>query len=90
LLVVTVRNPASQTRCRIPDDRYTLQIQLVEPDYTFLMILDDVALRAVAREVIEKYADAGGRVMDHPASTASRGCPKCSRSAMPSKNLTLL
>jgi ABC-type transport system substrate-binding protein len=47
-------------------DRHTLQIQLVEPDYTFLMSLNATALRAVAREVIEKYADAGGRVMDHP------------------------
>jgi ABC-type transport system substrate-binding protein len=30
------------------------------------MSLNDTALRAVAREVIEKYADVGGRVMDHP------------------------
>jgi ABC-type transport system substrate-binding protein len=50
-------------------DRYTLQIQLVEPDYTFLMQLNNSALRAVAREVIQKYADAGGRVMDHPVGT---------------------
>jgi oligopeptide transport system substrate-binding protein len=50
-------------------DRHTLQIQLVEPDYSFLASLNDTALRAVAREVIEKYADAGGRVMDHPVGT---------------------
>jgi oligopeptide transport system substrate-binding protein len=47
-------------------DRYTMQIQLVEPDYTLLTSLDYPALMAVAREVIEKYSDASGRVMDHP------------------------
>src|SRR6266576_721323 len=50
-------------------DRHTLQIQLIEPDFTFLMSLNNAALRAVAREAIEKYADAGGRVMDHPVGT---------------------
>ena len=47
-------------------DRYTLRLQLVEPDYTFLTTFNQSALCAVAREAIEKYADAGGRVMDHP------------------------
>ena len=50
-------------------DRYTLRIELVQPDYTFLQILDGAAFRAVAREVIEKYADASGRAMDHPVGT---------------------
>src|SRR5271155_175875 len=50
-------------------DRYTLQIQLVEPDYTFLAALRETALRAVAREVVEKYSDESGRVMDHPVGT---------------------
>ena len=50
-------------------DRHTLQIQLVEPDYTFLTQLNNTELSAVAREVIEKYADSGGRVMDHPVGT---------------------
>ena len=50
-------------------DRYTLQITLVEPDHTFLPYLGSVPLRAVAREVIEKYGDASGRVMDHPVGT---------------------
>jgi ABC-type transport system substrate-binding protein len=50
-------------------DRYTLRIELIEPDYTFLTGLNDTGLRAVAREVVEKYADAGGRVMDHPVGT---------------------
>jgi ABC-type transport system substrate-binding protein len=50
-------------------DRYTLRVELVEPDYTFLEILDSTALRAVAREVIEKYADESGRAMRHPVGT---------------------
>ncbi|HEX7273968.1 MAG TPA: ABC transporter substrate-binding protein [Casimicrobiaceae bacterium] len=50
-------------------DRYTLRIELVEPDYTFLEILDSAALRAVAREVIEKYADESGRTARNPVGT---------------------
>ncbi len=50
-------------------DRYTIKLELIEPDYTFLEILDSAALRAVAREVIEKYADASGRAMRNPVGT---------------------
>jgi ABC-type transport system substrate-binding protein len=50
-------------------DRYTLRVELVEPDYTFLGILDSPALRAVAREAVEKYADESGRAMHHPVGT---------------------
>jgi len=50
-------------------DRYTLQFTLIEPDYTFLPYLNDHALRVVAREVIERYADGSGRAMDHPVGT---------------------
>jgi ABC-type transport system substrate-binding protein len=50
-------------------DRYTLRLELIEPDYTFLQILDNTPLRAVAREVIEKYADSSGRAMQHPVGT---------------------
>jgi ABC-type transport system substrate-binding protein len=50
-------------------DRYTLQLVLVEPDYTFLPYLFANALRPVAREVVEKYGDASGRVMDRPVGT---------------------
>jgi ABC-type transport system substrate-binding protein len=50
-------------------DRHTLQLKLVEPDYTFLQYFTANAMRVVAREVIEKYADASGRVMDHPVGT---------------------
>ena len=50
-------------------DRYTLQLTLIEPDYTLLPYLVFPPLRAVAREVVEKYGDASGRVMDHPVGT---------------------
>ena len=50
-------------------DRYTFQLTFVDPDYTFLPYLSYWALRAVAREVVEKYADVSGRVMDHPVGT---------------------
>jgi oligopeptide transport system substrate-binding protein len=50
-------------------DRYTLQLVLVEPDYTFLAYLPSAALRVVAREVIAKYADGSARAMDHPVGT---------------------
>ena len=50
-------------------DRYTLRLELVSPDYTLLELLDGSSLRAVAREVIEKYADESGRAMHHPVGT---------------------
>jgi len=50
-------------------DRYTLRVELVQPDYTFLELLDNPSLRAVAREVIDKYADESGRAMRHPVGT---------------------
>src|SRR6476620_10772777 len=50
-------------------DRYTIKLELVDPDYTFLELLDSAALRAVAREVIEKYGDTSGRAMHHPVGT---------------------
>jgi len=50
-------------------DRYTIKLELIEPDYTLLEILDNTALRAVAREVIEKYADSSGRAMRNPVGT---------------------
>ena len=50
-------------------DRYTLKLELIDPDYTFFELLDSASLRAVAREVIEKYADPSGRAMNHPVGT---------------------
>src|SRR6202158_3809571 len=50
-------------------DRYTLRLELVQPDYTFLELLDSTSLRAVAREAIDKYADESGRAMHLPVGT---------------------
>jgi ABC-type transport system substrate-binding protein len=50
-------------------DRYTIRIEFIQPDYTFLELLDGASMRAIAREVIEKYGDASGRAMDHPVGT---------------------
>jgi ABC-type oligopeptide transport system substrate-binding subunit len=50
-------------------DRYTIELRLVEPDYTLLPYLAGLALSPVAREVVEGYGDAGGRVMEHPVGT---------------------
>jgi len=50
-------------------DRYTLRLELLEPDYTFLELLGPSALSAVAREVIDKYSDESGRAMNHPVGT---------------------
>jgi ABC-type transport system substrate-binding protein len=48
-------------------DRYTLQLKLIEADYTFLPYLN--GMPAVAREVVEKYGDESGRVMANPVGT---------------------
>ncbi len=50
-------------------DRYTLQLKLVEPDYTLMNYLLQSALSAVAREVVEAYGDGSSWVMDHPVGT---------------------
>ncbi len=50
-------------------DKYTLRIHLTQPDYNLSMILAFVQAGAVAREVIEKYRDASGHVMEHPIGT---------------------
>ncbi len=50
-------------------DRHTLQLRLVETDYTLLPYLAVSGLAAVAREVIEARASADGRAMEHPVGT---------------------
>ena len=50
-------------------DRYTLQITLKEPDYVLQAYLTQVAMAAVAREVIEAYGDASGWAMANPVGT---------------------
>ena len=50
-------------------DRYTIRIKLLRPDYDLLMALTSSATSAVAREVVEAYADPGNRVMANPVGT---------------------
>ena len=50
-------------------DRYTIDLTLVEPDYTLFPYLTELALSPVAREIVEAYGDASGRVMEHPVGT---------------------
>lgn len=50
-------------------DKYTLRIHLTQPSYIFPMLLAHEPAVALAREVVEKYQDAQGQVMDHPVGT---------------------
>jgi len=50
-------------------DRYTLVIRLKNTDYNLSYILAHEPTSAVAREVIEAYADAAGRAMANPVGT---------------------
>lgn len=50
-------------------DRHTLQLTLVNTDYTLMNYLQQTSLSAVAREVVEAYGDASTWVMDHPVGT---------------------
>ena len=52
-------------------DRYTLEINFTQPDYTLLPRLALPQTAAVAREVVEAYGDSGGRVMEHPVGTGA-------------------
>jgi len=52
-------------------DRYTLRLELREPDYIMLGYMTQSPMAAVAREVIEAYGDANGWVMDHPVGTGA-------------------
>ncbi len=47
-------------------DRYTLRIRLTQPDFTFLYVLATPPSAALAREVVERYADDIGA---HPVGT---------------------
>ena len=47
-------------------DRYTLRIELTEPDLNFLHVLAQQNLAAVAREVVERY---GADITTHPVGT---------------------
>jgi ABC-type transport system substrate-binding protein len=51
-------------------DRYTIRLELVEPDYVLMGYLSHVAMAAVAREVVEAYGDpASGHTMANPVGT---------------------
>jgi ABC-type transport system substrate-binding protein len=50
-------------------DRYTIRIKLLRPDYDLQTALTGIATAAVAREVVEAYADPGNRVMANPVGT---------------------
>jgi ABC-type transport system substrate-binding protein len=50
-------------------DRYTIRLELVEPDYVMLGYMTQVTMGAVAREVVEAYGDASGWVMANPVGT---------------------
>jgi ABC-type transport system substrate-binding protein len=50
-------------------DRYTLRLTLKEPDYVMLGYLSQSPMAAVAREVIEAYADNTGWAMANPVGT---------------------
>ena len=50
-------------------DRYTLVIHLTHTDYNLPYILAHEPTSAVAREIIDTYADESGRAMAHPVGT---------------------
>jgi oligopeptide transport system substrate-binding protein len=50
-------------------DRYTLRIRLKQPDYSLSYVLAHEPTSAVAREVIEAYADESTRAMSNPVGT---------------------
>jgi oligopeptide transport system substrate-binding protein len=52
-------------------DRYTLRLHLTQPDFNLGMILAYEPLAAVAREVVQRYADTKGEVADHPVGTGA-------------------
>ena len=52
-------------------DRHTLRIRLKDTDYNLSYILAHEPTSAVAREVIEAYADTAGRAMANPVGTGA-------------------
>ena len=62
-------------------DRYTIRLELVEPDYILQGYLCSSPMAAVAREVVEKYGDANGWVMANPVGTGPYRLKSWRRSA---------
>ena len=52
-------------------DRYTVRVELNEPDYVLQGYMSHVAMAVVAREVIEAYGDASGWAMANPVGTGA-------------------
>jgi peptide/nickel transport system substrate-binding protein len=52
-------------------DRYTIRLVLKEPDYLMLAYMTQSPMAAVAREVIETYADINGWAMANPVGTGA-------------------
>src|SRR5438128_3902628 len=52
-------------------DRYTVRLELKEPDYIMMGYLTQSPMAAVAREVIDAYADANGWAMANPVGTGA-------------------
>ena len=50
-------------------DRYSLRLKLKDPDYIMLGYMTQTPMAAVAREVIDAYADANGWAMANPVGT---------------------
>ncbi|MEP7327993.1 MAG: ABC transporter substrate-binding protein [Betaproteobacteria bacterium] len=50
-------------------DKYTLRLKLTHPSYDVVADLTGSGTAAVAREVVEAYADATGRIMANPVGT---------------------
>ncbi|MEP7206979.1 MAG: ABC transporter substrate-binding protein [Casimicrobiaceae bacterium] len=50
-------------------DRYTIRMRLKDTDYNLPYVLAHEPTSAVAREVVEKYADESGRIMSNPVGT---------------------
>ena len=50
-------------------DRYTIRVNLKEPDYILFGYLCSSPMAALAREVVERYGDTNGWTMDHPVGT---------------------
>ncbi len=62
-------------------DRYTLRIRLKDTDYGLSYVLAHEPTSAVAREVVEAYADESGRIQSNPVGTGPYKLAKWVRSS---------
>jgi len=62
-------------------DRYTLRIRLKDTDYSLPYVLAHEPTSAVAREVVEAYADEAGRIQSNPVGTGPYKLAKWVRSS---------